>query len=70
MAAITVNVKQQDKEMFGGLCERMGMNVSTAINVFIKTVNRSKKIPFEVGTGEEPTVFASAAPAQTEGNAQ
>ena len=36
MAAITVNVEQKDKETFNSICAKMGMNISTAINIFIQ----------------------------------
>lgn len=41
MAAITVNVEQSDKDTFNSICAKMGMNISTAINIFIKAVNLS-----------------------------
>ena len=31
----------------------MGMNISTAINIFIKTVNRTRSIPFTIEAEEE-----------------
>ena len=46
MAAITVNVEQEDKELFNTICNKMGMNISTAINIFIKKVNATRSIPF------------------------
>ncbi len=61
MSAITVNVKPQDKEAFVNICEKMGMNVSTAINVFIKAVNRTKRIPFAVVAEENSVVVEDAA---------
>ena len=42
MAAITVNVEQEDKELFNTICNKMGMNISTAINIFIKKVYRQQ----------------------------
>ena len=53
MAAITVNVEQNDKETFSSVCSRMGMNISTAINIFIKAVNRTRSIPCKVEAEEE-----------------
>lgn len=52
MAAITVNVDSGDKELFSSICERMGMNISTAVNIFIKAVNREHGIPFKVEAEE------------------
>ena len=48
MAGLTINVDQTDKELFSSICNKMGMNVTTAITIFIKTVNRTRKIPFEI----------------------
>ena len=53
MAAITVNVEQKDKETFNSICAKMGMNISTAINIFIKAVNRTRTIPFKIRAEEE-----------------
>ena len=53
MGIITVNVDSTDKDIFNSICAKMGMNISTAVNIFIKTVNRTKKIPFEVSTQED-----------------
>ena len=53
MAAITVNVDSNDKELFNSICNKMGMNISTAINIFIKTVNRTRSIPFTIEAEEE-----------------
>lgn len=48
MAAITVNVEQEDKDLFNLICNKMGMNISTAINIFIKKVNATRSIPFSL----------------------
>ena len=48
MAAITVNVEQEDKELFNTICNKLGMNISTAINIFIKKVNATRSIPFSL----------------------
>ena len=38
------NLKQQ----FDLLCNELGLNMTTAINIFAKTVVRQQKIPFEL----------------------
>ena len=45
---ISVCVDANDKKNFEQFCENVGMNVSTAINMFIKAVLREQKLPFEV----------------------
>ena len=50
MESMTINVRvnADDKKMFEQFCENVGMNVSTAVNMFIKSVIREQKLPFEV----------------------
>lgn len=45
---LSVRLEEPIKESFNNLCERMGMNASVAINIFIRTMLREKKIPFEI----------------------
>ncbi len=50
MAQTTVNVRIDEdlKKQFEIFCNETGLNISTAINVFIKTVVRENKIPFKI----------------------
>ena len=50
MEKITLNVSvdESDKKKFESFCHNAGMDVSTAINIFIKAVLREQKIPFEI----------------------
>lgn len=45
---LSVRVSSDDKKEFEEFCSETGMNVSTAINMFIKAVLREQRIPFEV----------------------
>ena len=45
---LSVRVDEKDKRSFEMFCDETGMNVSVAINMFIKTVLREHKLPFEV----------------------
>lgn len=45
---LSIRVNEKDKKNFELFCNEAGMNVSTAINLFIKTVIREQKIPFEI----------------------
>ncbi len=45
---LSVRVDANDKKCFEQFCNNVGMNVSTAINMFIKAVLREQKLPFEV----------------------
>ena len=52
MESININVRvdADDKKGFEQFCNNVGMNVSTAINMFIKAVLREQKLPFEIKT--------------------
>lgn len=45
---LNVRVDANDKKSFEKFCDNVGMNVSTAINMFIKAVLREQKLPFEI----------------------
>lgn len=47
-ATLSVRVNSEDKKNFEDFCEQAGMNVSVAINMFVKAVIREQKLPFEV----------------------
>lgn len=50
METLTLNVRvdANDKKCFEQFCNSVGMNVSTAVNMFIKAVLREQKLPFEI----------------------
>lgn len=48
VANLSVRVDEKDKKNFEAFCNETGMNVSVAINMFIKTVLREHKLPFEI----------------------
>ena len=39
---------EQLKKQFDHLCNELGMNMTTAFNIFAKTMVRQQRIPFEV----------------------
>lgn len=47
---LSVRIDEQDKKMFETFCNQTGMNVSVAVNMFVKTVLREQKLPFIVQT--------------------
>ncbi len=51
MAQTNVNVRMDEglKMQFDSLCNELGLNMSTAINIFAKTMVRQRRIPFEIG---------------------
>ena len=50
MSQTNVNIRMDEtlKQQFDHLCNELGLNMSTAINIFAKTMVRQQKIPFEV----------------------
>ena len=45
-ATITARVDARDKANFDEFCANVGLNTSTAINLFVKAVLRENRIPF------------------------
>ena len=54
MAQTTFSVRMEErlKRQFEGLCQEFGMNMATAIHVFVKAVVRERRIPFEISSLE------------------
>lgn len=51
-ATFSVRMDENLKRQFDGLCQEFGMNASTAINIFARTVVRERRIPFEIASPE------------------
>ena len=55
IATIIARINANDKRNFSAFCSSVGLNVSVAINIFIKTVLRENRIPFDIsGTSRTP----------------
>ncbi len=50
LSTLCARVDTEDKAKFEEFCAETGMNVTTAINMFIKAVLREKKLPFEISS--------------------
>ena len=50
MAQTNVNIRMDEelKREFDGICQDLGLTMTTAFTVFAKTVVRRQKIPFEI----------------------
>lgn len=50
MAQTNINIRMDDtlKQQFDHLCNELGMTMTTAFNIFAKTMVRQQRIPFEV----------------------
>lgn len=47
-ATLTIRVNNNLKDEASAILEDMGLNLTSGITVFLKTVVREKKIPFEI----------------------
>ena len=47
-ATLSVRLDSTDKRSFEDFCKAAGLNVSVAINMFVKAVIRKQRIPFEI----------------------
>ncbi len=50
MAQTNINIRMDEnlKREFDGLCSNLGLTMTTAFNVFAKTMVRQQRIPFEI----------------------
>ncbi|HIR35203.1 MAG TPA: type II toxin-antitoxin system RelB/DinJ family antitoxin [Candidatus Faecimorpha stercoravium] len=54
LTTLTARVDQKDKAAFDAFCSDVGLNASTAVNLFVKAVLREKRIPFEIVQAPDP----------------
>lgn len=56
MGQSTISVQLDDtiKKQFDSLCAEFGMSASTAFNIYVRTVVRQRKIPFEITAENDP----------------
>lgn len=56
MSQTTLNVRMDEdvKRRFDEFCADVGMNASVAVNLFVKTVIRERRIPFEITSDPDP----------------
>ncbi|MDR1087933.1 MAG: type II toxin-antitoxin system RelB/DinJ family antitoxin [Coriobacteriales bacterium] len=51
-ATFSIRIDPDIKRQFDAFCSDVGMNPSTAFNLFARAVVRDKKLPFEVASPE------------------
>ena len=54
MRTICIRIDDNAKEQFQDFCDSAGISISAAITIFIKSVIRENKLPFEI-KGNRPT---------------
>ena len=52
--SITANIDEADSRDFTAFCEAVGLNISTAINLFVKAVLRERRILFSIEQTSDP----------------
>ena len=52
-ATISIRVDKSLKQRFDSLCDDFGISTAAAFNIFMKTVVRERRIPFEIRSVEE-----------------
>lgn len=60
MANVTIRLDSNDKAEFSRICEKIGLSVSAAFNVFVKTVIKEEKIPFELSARDRDDFYSEA----------
>ena len=54
VSTIVARVDEADKFKFNAFCSDVGLNASTALNIFIKAVIRDNCIPFSISRNHDP----------------
>ena len=58
--SMTVRMDNQQKALFDKLCEQFGMSANTAINIFVRTVIRTRSIPFAIKADQDSSTKSIA----------
>ena len=54
--ATTIRLDADLKAEFDKLCEEFGMSANTAFNIYVKTVVRQRRIPFQIETDDKECI--------------
>ncbi len=56
MGQTNLNIRMDEdlKRQFEVFCSDVGMNMTTAVNMFVKIAVRERKIPFEISAASDP----------------
>ncbi|MBR2361627.1 MAG: type II toxin-antitoxin system RelB/DinJ family antitoxin [Spirochaetaceae bacterium] len=60
MTNVTIRLDSDDKAEFSRICEKIGLSVSAAFNVFVKTVIKEERIPFELSARDRDDFYSEA----------
>ena len=56
MATLTINTDEKTAENFYAFCEELGLDMSTAMTLFMKNCLREQRIPFELKVAKKEVV--------------
>jgi len=58
MTTISAKIANEDKINFERICDSMGINISSAINSFVKATIRENGLPFALKASEDPYIYS------------
>lgn len=58
MTTISAKIDNTDKNLFEAVCNSMGINISSAINAFVKATIRENGLPFAMKASDDPYVYS------------
>ena len=58
MTTISAKIIYDDKICFERLCDSMGINISSAINSFVKATIRENGLPFALKASEDSYIYS------------
>ena len=58
MTTISAKIAHDDKIIFERICDSMGINISSAINSFVKATIRENGLPFALKASEDPYIYS------------
>ena len=59
MTTISAKIDNYDKNLFEKICDSMGINISSAINAFVKATIRENGLPFAMKAGDDPYIYSA-----------
>lgn len=58
MTTISAKIDNTDKNLFETICNSMGINISAAINAFVKATIRENGMPFAMKAADDPYIYS------------
>ena len=58
MTTISAKIDNTDKNLFEMICTSMGINISAAINAFVKATIRENGLPFAMKAADDPYIYS------------